>query len=200
MLRSKFFWLPIVGALALSGCSTSPVGMIANQDSDQFDNDRDGVINERDLCADTVMGAVVNNDGCPFDITSIADGELIVLFDHDSANIHSNQLAEVKRIVGVLNKNPGLSLVLEGHASASGSAEYNLQLSKKRAEAVKQLFVSRGLSAERLEILPVGEQKLLLNNNTVQADTLNRRVTTQFKSSDTYTDYKWHIYTMESTL
>ncbi len=65
-------------------------------------------------------------------------------------------LSEVKAI---LDQNPDGVLVIEGYASADGSEEYNLKLSEKRAQAVKDKLVELGADASRLETRAFGESK-----------------------------------------
>lgn len=183
----------------MSGCASDPLNTNVEQKADQLDADLDGVINERDLCADTLLGATINNDGCPTAITTAKHNDLVVLFAHDSSNIDTIQLAQINRAVKLLKQAPNLAIVLEGHTSAAGGSDYNQQLSKLRAEAVREAFVSRGLSPKRISILPLGESSLLLKSESPQADSLNRRVTAQFKLVNETTDLKWHIYSMDSS-
>lgn len=189
--------LSLTGSLLLTGCATEPVSVTAEQLADQFDNDADGVINERDKCPDTLPGATINNDGCPALISSEKKNDLIVLFEHDSSVIDAVQKVEINRAVQKLIQNPQLMIVLEGHASASGASDYNQRLSKARARAVRSAFISKGIASNRIDIKPLGESKLLLKDETLQAESLNRRVTAQFKLMDESTDLKWHIYSME---
>lgn len=191
----------IMATLVLSGCaSTEQLNFSTAEPVDQVDTDKDGVINVRDNCADTPLGATIDNDGCPNKVTTSKRNDLVVLFGHDSAAIDSIQLIEIKKAVRLLKQEHNLKIVLEGHTSASGSTGYNQKLSEQRAEAVRKAFISRGLAASRIAILPRGESSLLLKAETPQADSLNRRVTAQFKLVNETTDYKWHIYTMEESL
>ncbi|MGF1685384.1 OmpA family protein [Photobacterium japonica] len=187
----------LTGSLLLTGCASEPVGTSAEQVADQLDNDFDGVINERDKCPDTLLGATINNEGCPALVSNAKKNDLIVLFEHDSSLIDAVQKVEINRAVQKMLQNPQLMIVLEGHASASGASDYNERLSKSRASAVRKSLIAQGVESNRINIKPLGESKLLLKDETLQAESLNRRVTAQFKLMDEATDLKWHIYSME---
>lgn len=73
-----------------------------------------------------------------------------VFFANDSYTISSDDIAYIKDVAKVLKQNPELSVVLEGYASNVGSAEYNNQLSMKRAEAIRKALVDKGISRDRL--------------------------------------------------
>jgi outer membrane protein OmpA-like peptidoglycan-associated protein len=63
---------------------------------------------------------------------------------------------------------------IAGHTDASGSSEYNRDLSDRRADTVRQFLVGKGVGAERLDTIGHGEDKLLLADDPMHAD--NRRV------------------------
>ena len=65
----------------------------------------------------------------------------------------------LKEVKAILDQNPQGVIVIEGYASADGSEEYNLKLSEKRAEAVKNKLVELGADASRIETKAYGESK-----------------------------------------
>ncbi|MFN7157359.1 MAG: OmpA family protein, partial [Erythrobacter cryptus] len=65
---------------------------------------------------------------------------------------------------------------IEGHASAEGSAEYNLRLSQRRAEAVRDALVAGGLQAGRMRVLALGESDPIASNDDPEGRIQNRRV------------------------
>nr|WP_185148158.1 OmpA family protein [Ornithobacterium rhinotracheale] len=73
-----------------------------------------------------------------------------VFFANDSYAVSSDDIAYINDVAKVLKQNPELSVMLEGYASNVGSAEYNNQLSMKRAEAIKKALADRGISRDRL--------------------------------------------------
>ena len=67
-------------------------------------------------------------------------------------------------------------IVIEGHTSDEGSDEYNMNLSRRRAESVKKYLVSKGIAADILEVQPFGESQPITSNETEEGREINRRV------------------------
>ncbi|WP_223639684.1 OmpA family protein [Corallococcus sp. EGB] len=67
-------------------------------------------------------------------------------------------------------------LLIEGHTDARGSAEYNDQLSERRAESVKNFLVNQGVPADRIEIRGMGKSRPVASNSTAEGRANNRRV------------------------
>jgi len=76
-----------------------------------------------------------------------------------------------------IQENPQVQKVsIEGHASNEGQAQYNLALSKARAEAVRAYLVSKGVSADRLSSAGFGASKPIATNDNEEGREKNRRV------------------------
>jgi OOP family OmpA-OmpF porin len=71
---------------------------------------------------------------------------------------------------------PTWKLKLTGHTDNTGSAGFNLALSKKRAEAVKKYLASKGVSADRVTTDGLGSTKPIASNDTAEGRNANRRV------------------------
>ena len=100
-----------------------------------------------------------------------------ILFDFQSAVIKPESYAVVKEIAGVLKENAGIRIKVVGHTSADGDDKANMELSKKRSAAVKDMLVNEfGLDAARLESQGKGETQPLADNKTKEGKMLNRRV------------------------
>jgi outer membrane protein OmpA-like peptidoglycan-associated protein len=85
-------------------------------------------------------------------------GECIALYyEYDSAVLHPRAQAQLKIVAGVLKENPGKKLKITGHTDALGSDDYNIVLSQKRAEAVKQFFLDQGVPAKQVETTGIGK-------------------------------------------
>jgi len=80
-----------------------------------------------------------------------------ILFDFDSAVIKPGGYAELDRVGRVLNEYPQTMLRVEGHTDATGTEAYNQDLSERRALAVKNALIQRGISAARIEAVGYGE-------------------------------------------
>jgi len=100
-----------------------------------------------------------------------------ILFDTDSDCLKVESGAVIKSIARGLEANPSLKLRIEGHTDSTGKAEHNLDLSKRRAEAVKAVLVSQfGVDAGRLAADGFGASKPIDSNDTPQGRAQNRRV------------------------
>ena len=134
-----------------------------------MDSDKDGVPDNLDQCPNTPLGATVDARGC---WTYAAK----VLFDINSAEVKSEAYPMLTEAVQILKKNPNLQVEIDGHADSTGAPEYNMALSEKRAQAVKDFFVTRGIDAERLTTKGFGITKPAASNKTKEGRAKNRRV------------------------
>jgi outer membrane protein OmpA-like peptidoglycan-associated protein len=105
---------------------------------------------------------------------------LPIYFEYDLAEIKPEYHDFLIRLIRVVNGHSDLRIKVTGHADADGSDHYNLDLSKRRAEAIIQFFTSHGLSKDRLEIDFKGESAPVDNNSTPEGKQNNRRVDFSF--------------------
>jgi peptidoglycan-associated lipoprotein len=98
-----------------------------------------------------------------------------VRFDFDMDTLRPEAIAILDRVVDGLKQNPGARVRIEGHASAEGTAEYNLALGERRAQRVQQYLVSRGIPASNLLTLSKGEESPKYDNTKEEGRALNRR-------------------------
>ncbi len=100
-----------------------------------------------------------------------------ILFDTDSDRLKPESAAVIKSIARGLDTNPNLKLQIEGHTDSTGDANHNLDLSKRRAEAVKNVLVTQfNVDAGRLTTAGLGATKPADSNDTPQGRAQNRRV------------------------
>ncbi|HET6564609.1 MAG TPA: OmpA family protein [Xanthomonadales bacterium] len=99
-----------------------------------------------------------------------------VLFDTDRATLKPGAEMTLDRLAAFLNDHPDRELLIEGHTDSRGSDYYNLELSERRAGAVRLALVDRGISPARLEALGLGESYPVATNDTVAGRQQNRRV------------------------
>ena len=98
-------------------------------------------------------------------------------FAHDSAEIKPAAWTPIFEVVyKKYAKMPGARVIVEGHTDSTGSASYNKRLSKRRAEAVRDYFVSKGMAADKVEAVGFGETMPRVSNTTPEGRSVNRRV------------------------
>lgn len=104
-----------------------------------------------------------------------------VFFAFDSSSISSDAAASLKGQAEWLKKNENVDVVIQGHADERGTREYNLALGERRANAVKQYLVSRGINADRVSTISYGKEKPEVLGSNEAAWAQNRRGVTVVK-------------------
>jgi len=100
-----------------------------------------------------------------------------IYFDTASATIRPESEPVLKEIADVMTKNPTWKLKVDGHTDNIGGDVYNLDLSKKRAAAVKQALVEQyQIDGDRLSTAGYGASRPKATNDTIEGRALNRRV------------------------
>jgi OOP family OmpA-OmpF porin len=134
------------------------------------DSDADGVCDERDQCPNTPRGAPVDGRGCWIAAFS-------QFFDFDKAEVKYSFQPRLKAAAEILIKNPQLSeVVIAGHTDDKGTDTYNMELGRRRAEAVRDLLVKFGAPAEKLKVVSFGKTRPIAPNDTEENRAKNRRV------------------------
>jgi len=136
-----------------------------------LDSDGDGVPDSLDKCPGTPKGAKVNKDGC-----WVLEDLENVLFNFDKSNIKPQFYRLLDAAAEVFVKNPGLKVQIEGHTDNIGTASYNMKLSLRRANAVMDYLIKKGVAKERLSIKGFGFTRPIATNETEEGRALNRRV------------------------
>jgi len=166
-------WVPILVAVLAaglaSGCSKSPkpaTDMTANTDPTHGQKDGNTITNPQPA------------------VTTINPSEAIedVFFDFDRYEIRADARRVLQNNAGYLkNEFPQLRIMLEGHCDERGTAEYNLALGQRRADAVRAYLIDLGVQSNRMTTVSYGEEKPYTVGHTEEAWTQNRRV--HFNSS-----------------
>ena len=99
-----------------------------------------------------------------------------VTFDTDSSIVRPGLYNEIDRIANILVQYPQTVIRVEGHTDSMGSEAYNIDLSGRRAEAVKNLLLQRGVSPTRIETVAFGESSPVASNDNEAGRMQNRRV------------------------
>ena len=99
-----------------------------------------------------------------------------VYFSFDHSFVLDTEVGKLDKVIQFLKDNPGVNLEVAGHTDSLGDADYNMVLSRHRAEAVKKYLVEKGIKADRLKIVFYGEDKPAKANDPTRGNRLNRRV------------------------
>lgn len=99
-----------------------------------------------------------------------------IFFDVDKYELKEKSFTELGKIVRFLTENPQISIEIGGHTDNTGNAAYNQQLSEKRAKAVYNYILAKGISQKRLTARGFGSIKPVASNETDSGRQLNRRI------------------------
>ena len=141
------------------------------------DSDGDGVSDDQDQCPGTPAGTRVDAVGCPLPVARVASIKLKVNFAFDSAVVQEQYFNDLRELADFLKRFEDLQVDVEGHSDSTGPADYNQQLSQRRADAVVDMLVNQyGIAARRLEPRGYGESQPVASNDTAAGRAENRRV------------------------
>ncbi len=152
-------------------CPDSLPGAVVNENGCEVDDDNDGIVNRLDKCMNTSEGVTVNADGC------VATLNLNINFDYNSEKINSTYNSKLQEFAAMLNENPKLNATIEAHTDSKGSEKYNQRLSEKRATSAVRALENLNVSPNRLRAIGYGETQPISSNDTEEGRSENRRVT-----------------------
>ncbi len=171
-------------------CPNTPAGRKVNAEGCELDRDGDGIVDGEDACPDVYAKT---KNGCPAEAPAAtakpapayvaepapAPRQLVlkgVNFDYNKATLTQADRAIIDQNVADLKKWEDVIIVISGHTDSRGSEKYNLDLSLRRAQAVRDYLISQGIPANRLIARGYGEAKPIADNNTKEGRHKNRRV------------------------
>jgi type IX secretion system PorP/SprF family membrane protein len=162
-------------------CPDTP-GPVSREGCPIDDGDGDGIVDALDKCPNTPGTA--DSEGCP--LVTPAEKTILDLairnlyFDTDKDVIKRESYQYLDKLAELLVKRPKWRVKLTGHADARGSEEYNLDLSRRRAEATASYLVGRGVERTQLVMDYYGERRPVASNTNEDTRWENRRVEMQF--------------------
>lgn len=159
---------PVAPATTEKPAAACPI--VESPVSATVDSDKDGVLDQNDQCAKTPSTYKVDEVGCPVKAT-INDH-----FKFDSDHIDATATSEINAFAIFMKENPSYKATIIGHTDSIGTPEYNQQLSKKRAEKVKDALVEQGIEVDRLSTLGKGEELPIMSNMLKEGRAENRRI------------------------
>lgn len=141
------------------------------------DQDNDGVADDNDRCP-TEPGPA-SNAGCPVpkkeEMEKLNIAARAINFETGSDKIRTSSFKVLDEIVELMQRYPNTQWSIEGHTDNVGDDNRNMDLSNRRAAAVKNYFISKGIAAERLRSAGFGETQPIADNNTAAGRAQNRR-------------------------
>ncbi len=126
------------------------------------------------LPSDTVAAMAVYDNTPDIGTTALLD----VNFDSDKSAIKQNDVPAINNVYALMKSHPSLSIELHGHtdnANRTNDPEHNVKLSQRRAEAVKEYLVKKGIAPERIKAIGFGDTRPVADNTTNEGKAANRR-------------------------
>jgi OOP family OmpA-OmpF porin len=168
-------------------CPGTPEGTTVDRNGCP-DSDGDGVADPNDKCPGTPAGETVDADGCPVGLPK-GSGEAVeitleVLFDTNKAVVKSEFFENIQRVADFMRTYPRTTAEIEGHTDSKGSNAHNKRLSQRRADAVREVLVSKfGIDTGRLRATGYGEERPIADNKTEAGRQKNRRVVATLRAT-----------------
>jgi len=98
-----------------------------------------------------------------------------IQFEFNSFVLKTSSFAILDKAVAEMKKSPSTKFVLNGHSSAEGTPDHNMQLSIDRANAVKSYFINAGLNGSNFTVVGHGEKEPISSNDSEEGRMVNRR-------------------------
>jgi outer membrane protein OmpA-like peptidoglycan-associated protein len=143
------------------------------------DNDKDSILDKDDKCPNEPG---VPPDGCPqkYKLVVVTEKKIelkqTVYFDFNKATIKPVSYPLLDDVAQALKDNPKIKVEVQGHTDSVGDDNFNLKLSQKRAESVRNYLIKKGISSDRMDPKGYGENVPIADNRTKEGRDQNRRV------------------------
>jgi len=157
----------------LDQCANTVPGAVVDENGCELDTDADGVVDRNDKCPSTREGAQVDVAGCEIREEIRLPG---VNFESNSDVLLDSATTTLNNAAETLRRNPTITVEVAGHTDSDGAAAYNESLSARRARAVREYLIARGVEANRLTSRGYGESEPIADNSTREGKAQNRRV------------------------
>ena len=158
----------------LDKCPNTEAGIKVDGSGCPLDVDADGIVDSKDSCP-TEKGTEELN-GCPAMSSGTMSGYDNIQFEFNSSVLRTSAYPSLDKLSAEVKANSAMKVQLDGHASAEGTEEYNMQLSKDRANSVKTYLVNSGVDASKISTKGFGETRPITSNATEEGRSQNRRV------------------------
>lgn len=165
-------WIKLI---LMSGCVLTMTACHHKQPQSQIPGD----VNDEYLAHRSAQSSGLGSDSSFGDeaVSRVQHGSRhVYYFDYDSNVVHSADIPAIVANAAYLRAHPNAKVLLEGHTDPRGSREYNIGLGERRAKAVGDVLVERGVSPSQIRIVSYGAEKLAVPGHTEAAYQQDRRV------------------------
>lgn len=160
----KHFFVLAIAAIALSGCECGMGRLCKKKELKGMEQEVVvPVIEETD-----VVVTEQEDLGDPFPVQDR------VYYGFDTSALNASAQRDVDAQIQWLMRNPGVSVIVEGHCDERGTREYNLALGERRANAVKDYMIAHGIHADRITVISYGKDRPVVLGSTPEAWAKNR--------------------------
>ncbi len=153
-------------------------GVFLNGSSDRFGGLPNNVIYYYTI--DNVFLGIVEENNHLEQLSTIQKGETLilddVLFEFGAVTLASSSFKTLDALITYLKSQPSISIQISGHTDNEGGGQFNLTLSKRRAEVVALYLIKNGIEENRIKTTGYGETKPIAENDTMLGRQKNRRV------------------------
>ena len=158
-------------------CPGTPAGVAVDMKGCPLDSDGDGVPDADDQCPNTPQGKEVDEKGCEVISYETVSVKLDVKFATNSDQVTGAYDTQMRALAYVLAANPNAKLVVNGHTDSTGAASYNMDLSQRRADSVRQYLIDNyQVAPDQVSAKGYGEEMPIADNNSADGRRANRRV------------------------
>jgi len=166
----------LCAASFLVACSTSDKGIVTSDDG--LDSQRETITDGplADIYDQPIDGQALGNGTQNDLVVNVGDR---VFFGTDRYDLSSEARSTLDGQAGWLQQNSGASITIEGHADERGTREYNLALSERRANSVKNYLVALGVSSRQINVVGYGKERPSVPGSNGSAWSQNRRAVTK---------------------
>jgi len=177
-------WMGLAATLTLAGCATGPEKGPTAEEAAEAEQAAEAAEGKEAAGAEAkglgegeaAEAAGLEGEKAEAEAEVTEPEQHRVHFAFDSANLTDEARELLRSHADYLKANPGINVVLEGHADERGSREYNLGLGERRAKSVRRILLVQGVNSDRLEIVSYGEEQPLVDASNEEAYQKNRRV------------------------
>ncbi len=163
----------------LDKCANTPAGVKVDKDGCPLDSDGDGVPDYLDKCPNTPKGVKVDKDGCQIIIKKEVGALTLgasATFKSGKSDLLPKAYPQLNALAKTMKEHPNYKAVINGYTDSIGKEEFNMILSKKRAQAVADYLIGQGIDRDRLEVIGHGKANPVATNKTAAGREKNRRV------------------------